>query len=73
KQRVVLAAVLAMQPKYLLLDEPTSSLDLYRRQMLGEYLQDICAQSGCGIIIISHDENFVQSYCHDIFMMSKRN
>lgn len=38
KQRLVLAAILAMEPDYLLLDEPTSGLDQKRRQQLGRYL-----------------------------------
>ena len=62
KQRLVLAAVLAMQPDYLLLDEPTASLDVYRRQLLGEILQKIHKDLRTGIIIISHDRSFIQHY-----------
>lgn len=62
KQRLVLAAVLAMQPDYLLLDEPTASLDVYRRQLLGEMLQKIHSELRTGIIIISHDRSFIERY-----------
>lgn len=62
KQRLVLAAVLAMQPDYLLLDEPTASLDVYRRQLLGEMLQKIHDELRTGVIIISHDRSFIERY-----------
>jgi energy-coupling factor transport system ATP-binding protein len=64
KQRLVLAAVLAMKPDYLILDEPEASLDLYRRRLLREYLLKIRAEFDCGIIMISHDRNFISS-CAD--------
>lgn len=64
KQRLVLAAVLAMEPAYLMLDEPTASLDSKRKEMLRNYLLKIRAERGCGIIIISHDREFVEA-CAD--------
>ena len=62
KQRVILAAILAMKPCYLVLDEPTSALDIYRRRLLGEHLLNIAPKMGCGIILISHDKSFIQKY-----------
>ena len=62
KQRLVLAAILAMKPAYLILDEPTASLDIKRKAVLGELLSEL----DCGIIVISHDMDFVDTYCHKI-------
>lgn len=62
KQRLVLAAVLAMEPEYLILDEPTSSLDQKRRARLGQYLRTAQEELGCGILLISHDQRFVDQY-----------
>jgi energy-coupling factor transport system ATP-binding protein len=62
RQRLVLAAVLAMKPSYLILDEPTSSLDPGRRRILGRYLSDIIAKDGGGVARISHDRKFVADY-----------
>ena len=62
EQRVVLAAVLAMKPQYLLLDEPTASLDVYRQRLLGEQLQRVRQELRCGIIIISHDKRFIEKF-----------
>lgn len=71
KQRVVLAAILAMKPEYLILDEPTASLDAYRRKILGEYLIKIKEELNCGILIISHDWRFVSNYADKVFEMTK--
>lgn len=59
KQRLVLAAILAMKPGYLILDEPTASLDYKRKAMLGKYLK----KTDCGVIVISHDRGFIEEYC----------
>lgn len=65
KQRLVLAAILAMKPSYLILDEPTANLDFKNRKKLGAYLRDL----DCGVIIISHDKTFVKEYCEHIVDM----
>lgn len=62
KQRLVLAAILAMRPEYLLLDEPTASLDVYRQKLLGELITKIHKETKTGIIIISHDRDFIEKY-----------
>jgi len=61
KQRVVLAAVLAMGTRYVLLDEPTSSIDMRARRALGELLRDIAAE-GRGVIFVSHERSFIESF-----------
>jgi energy-coupling factor transport system ATP-binding protein len=62
RQRLALAAVLAMKPSYLILDEPTSSLDQGRRRDLGGYLIETVSRDGIGVILISHDMKFVAKY-----------
>ncbi|MGI6257004.1 MAG: energy-coupling factor ABC transporter ATP-binding protein [Anaerovoracaceae bacterium] len=69
KQRLVLAAILAMEPSYLILDEPTASLDRQRSALLGKYLAGLSS----GIIVISHDEGFVEEYCHKVVVMGGSN
>lgn len=54
KQRLALASVLAMEPQYLVLDEPTSMLDGVSRRELLQHLQ-LLQQQGRGIILSSHD------------------
>ena len=69
KQRLVLAAVLAMKPEYLILDEPTASLDTKRRQVLGQLLRSL----ECGVMVISHDDGFISRYCDEKVEMVSRN
>ncbi len=57
KQRLALAAVLINQPKYLILDEPTTSLDPKRKQILSDILKQY-REEGKGIMLITHDEPF---------------
>ena len=62
KQRVVLAAVLALGTDYLVLDEPTAGLDVRARHELGKSLEALAAERGCGIIIVSHERAFIERY-----------
>lgn len=55
QQKVALASVLAMLPKYLILDEPTSMLDPPSRYELLEYLRKINSQNGITVVLISHN------------------
>ena len=59
KQRLAIAAVLAGEPGFLILDEPTAGLDAYRKGLLITYLKKI-AGLGRGVVFVSHDAGFVQ-------------
>lgn len=58
KQRLAMAAVLAGEPEFLILDEPTVGLDAHRKQLLVDYLYKV-AGLGTGMVIVSHDTGFV--------------
>ncbi|NLG65929.1 MAG: ATP-binding cassette domain-containing protein [Actinobacteria bacterium] len=62
KQRLMLAAVLALRPAYIVLDEPTTGLDVVRRRALGVSLRQIAESNGCGVIVVSHERAFVSRY-----------
>ena len=68
QQRVAIARTLAMQPKILLFDEPTSSLD---PEMVSEGLDVIknLARTGVTMIIATHEMNFARSVADKIIFM----
>jgi len=67
KKLVSLATVLAMKPKVLLLDEPTTGLDVETTKKIIHVLESIDVSS----IIISHDMDFIQQTAGTIYGMVK--
>ena len=59
KQRLALAAVLVLGTDYLVLDEPTTGLDVYRRRALGDMLLRLREERNCGIVFTSHEADFI--------------
>ncbi|WP_027399058.1 energy-coupling factor ABC transporter ATP-binding protein [Anaerovorax odorimutans] len=70
KQRIAIAAVLANDSDFLILDEPTTGLDGLRKKKLEEYLKK-AALLGKGVLLVSHDENFVGDLAQRIVTMEK--
>lgn len=61
KQRLVLASVLSRDVDFLILDEPTTGLDILRTAQLGKYLNRL-RDKGKGYLIISHDKSFLSTH-----------
>ena len=70
KQRLALAAVLALGTDYLVLDEPTSGLDTRRRKELGNILTDLRSKLNCGVILVSHESGFISRYADRELVMA---
>jgi iron complex transport system ATP-binding protein len=68
RQRVVLARALAQEPDILLLDEPTSHLDLHHQYAIMELLKKLNNQ-GISIVIVNHDLNLASLYCQRLVLM----
>ena len=68
QQRVAIARTLAMQPKILLFDEPTSSLD---PEMVSEVLDVIknLANTGVTMIIVTHEMGFARNVADKVIFM----
>lgn len=57
QQRVALARAIAPSPKFVLLDEPFSNLDVALRQNLCDEVQGLLKSQGIGAILVTHDQN----------------
>ena len=68
RQRVVIARALAQAPRILLLDEPTSHLDLHHQHRIMELLQKSNAQ-GLSIAVVHHDLNLASLFCERLVLM----
>ena len=68
-QRVAIARALAADPRLLLMDEPTASLDPARRGDLGETLQQLVA-TGRSLLLTCHDDDFVREFATRVVVLA---
>jgi len=69
RQRVIIARALAQDPDVLLLDEPTSNLDInYQGEIYG-LLKHLNQKFNLTIITVSHDLNLTAQYCEELLLL----
>lgn len=68
-QKVMLARGLVQEPKILLLDEPTSNLDIRHQLDVTRILRELAISKNILIIMISHDINIAAKYADKVIMM----
>jgi iron complex transport system ATP-binding protein len=71
RQRVFLARALAQEPEILLLDEPTTYLDVFHQHELLDLLQRAKQQMGLTWVAVLHDLNLAVQYCDRILLLAK--
>ena len=69
KQRILIARALAQEPKSILLDEPTSFLDLKFKREIFRLISTLSREKGLGVIFVSHDIDLASQYCHRLLML----
>jgi iron complex transport system ATP-binding protein len=70
RQRVFLARALAQEPAVLLLDEPTTHLDLRHQTQLHDVARARCRQAGVGVLSVLHDLNLAAAYCDRLALLA---
>ena len=71
KTRVALAKSLVNRPDVLLLDEPTASLDPDTGDLVRTWLERYRAESGCAILLASHNMAEVERLCDTVLMLRR--
>ena len=69
KRRVAIAGILAMDPKVLVLDEPTAGLDPQGALSMMKLFRDLNQKHGKTIIMVTHDMEQVFSFCDEVVVM----
>lgn len=69
-QRVMLARALLRRPNLLVLDEPTQNLDINGAVECYEIVQRIRDQTGCGVLLVSHDLSIVMAATTHVYCLN---
>lgn len=70
ERRVGLARALALEPRFLLLDEPAAGLAAAEADDLREMIGRIRKRYGCGVLVIEHNMALVMSLCDEIHVLN---
>jgi oligopeptide/dipeptide ABC transporter ATP-binding protein len=69
RQRVMIAIALALEPKLLIADEPTTALDVTIQAQVLDLMRSLRADTGAAIILITHDLGVIAELADDVAVM----
>jgi iron complex transport system ATP-binding protein len=69
RQMVFIARAMAQLPKIIILDEPTSSLDLKNQLFILKVVSDMAKNENYSIIMTQHDLNLASMFCHKLMIL----
>lgn len=71
KQKVAIAAILALEPRVLVLDEPTAALDPVSSRMVFETLREVNRVAGVTVVVIEQMVALLSEFCERIIVMNE--
>lgn len=69
RQRALIAMAIALKPKVLIADEPTTALDVTVQAQILELLTELRDETGMALVLITHDLGLVARYAHHVCVM----
>jgi len=72
KQKIAMARAIAQEPRILLLDEPTSNLDILHQLELMKAIQRLVLERGVSAVMAMHDLNLASRFSHKVVMLKDR-
>lgn len=71
RQLALISRALAQQPKLLLLDEPTTHLDITHQVAILDLIRRLNREFGLTVIMVLHDLNLASEYCHRLVLINQ--